>query len=360
MREAGITWVRTDFDWSGVEPRQGQWRFQHLDEVVGWAGEAGICLLPILDYDVPWARPAYQHLDAWLAYVRAVVGRYKDRLRHWEVWNEPNLEGFWRERPDPANYVVLLRATYQEIKKIDPGLTLLLGGTAGIPWEFIEGIYKNGGKDYFDIMNVHPYRYPRGPEESRFVADLERLRSLMDRYGDSTKPIWITEIGWPTHQGPRGVSELVQAQMLARTYLLALHHGVEKVFWYEFQAPEGKADYNEDHFGIVHRDLSPKPAYQAYRVLAAVRPAGSKATTLWSTGGIYGLGWVTPDGQSVWAVWAPEAEKQIRLQVSEQPQRLISFLGEETQPVVQDKILSLTVGPGVLYIMGAQRVSLVE
>ena len=29
---------------------------------------------------------------------------------------------------------------------------------------------------------------------------IERLRELMAKYGDAKKPIWITEIGWPTHR----------------------------------------------------------------------------------------------------------------------------------------------------------------
>ena len=83
MKAAGIGWVRTDFDWSGVERKPGEWSFDNLDETVQWAEEAGISILPILDYDVRWASPAYKHLNLWRTYVRKVVSRYKDRVRHW-------------------------------------------------------------------------------------------------------------------------------------------------------------------------------------------------------------------------------------------------------------------------------------
>ena len=66
MRKAGIRWVRSDFSWSSVERRPGQWAFGHLDETVDWAEAAGVKILPILDYDVAWARPAHKHLDQWL------------------------------------------------------------------------------------------------------------------------------------------------------------------------------------------------------------------------------------------------------------------------------------------------------
>lgn len=209
MSEAGIAWVRTDFDWSGVEKKQGEWTFDHLDETVKWAEEAGVTILPILDYDVNWARPAHKHLDEWTEYVRQVVTRYKDRIRCWEIWNEPNLKGAWRDEPDPVAYTTLLQAAYTQIKAIDPDLTVLLGGMAGIPWEFIEGIYQADGGKCFDAMNIHPYRYPASPESGKLYEDLQKLRELMSRYGDGEKPIWITEIGWPTHSSPISLGALM-------------------------------------------------------------------------------------------------------------------------------------------------------
>ena len=74
----------------------------------------------------------------------------------------------------------------------------------------------------------------------------------------------------------RGVSPERQAQLLARTYLLAFEGGVDAVFWYNLRAFENDPFYNEDHFGIVHKDLSPKPAFLAYQTLIRARPAGSK------------------------------------------------------------------------------------
>ena len=65
MREAGVNWVRTDFDWNGVEKSRGEWNYAHLDRLTGLAKEEGMNILPILDYDVAWARPAWKNLDAW-------------------------------------------------------------------------------------------------------------------------------------------------------------------------------------------------------------------------------------------------------------------------------------------------------
>lgn len=197
MRLAGMGWVRSDFDWIAIERRKGEWNFSHFDKVVSESEAEGVQLLPILGYSVPWANPAHEHLDAWEEYVRRVVTHYGRRLPVLEVWNEQNASGFWKD-PNPTNYLALLRRTHETVKKIDPAIRVAFGGTAGVPLEFIEGVYRLGGAKWFDIMNVHPYSHPRRPEG---VMDdsLEKLRAVMARYGDADKPVWVTEVGWPTH-----------------------------------------------------------------------------------------------------------------------------------------------------------------
>ncbi|MBN2063409.1 MAG: beta-galactosidase [Sedimentisphaerales bacterium] len=199
VRQGNMAWVRTDFDWTTVEPSQSQWDFSYIDETLAQAQTQGVNILPILCYDVPWARPAYKHMDQWLEYVERTVSRYKDSLGYWEIWNEQNLAGFWHDMPNPEDYAGLLVQTYKLIKKIDPDLQVVIGGLAGVPLDYIEGVYQAGAKDYFDIMAVHPYRYPGTPERTGLAAEIARLKALMAKYDDDAKSVWITEVGWPTH-----------------------------------------------------------------------------------------------------------------------------------------------------------------
>ncbi len=586
MNEAGIGWARTDFDWTSVQRAKGAaFDFARFDRTIQLAEEAKIIILPILDYDTPWARPVIEHLDDWRAYVRAIVTRYKDRLRYWEVWNEPDLKQFWRQDPNPAEYATLLKATYEEIKRIDPKLTVLLGGLSGIPFDFIEGIYKAGGKDYFDIMNVHPYRYPAAPEVHPLVDDLHKLGELMTRYGDGAKSVWITEIGYPTHKPPldtlvdvvraglsqiqpdkktwklaalddpayrhkmliddaelvkmlggggivqritlakiadgslkgfdclilppdesfpvevfdaieayirnggivilgrgmplyytvrrgpdgkwqqqgadesyrrrlhigwqawwtdkdkktpewvdnltvpegltkqikkpdaqtrgerfltrsalkegdtmiplltgskgdwsgvvaaaykfnsdlkgglivctlspdiRGVSPDRQAELLARTYLLAFEGGVEAVFWYNLRAFENDPYYNEDHFGIVHKELSPKPAFVAYQTLTRARPAGSKRIEIKfdNTGSTRCVGWTRPDGKNALALWDYESQRSYSLSTDDPIEQIFDHLGRPISvPVVSGKFI-VPLCPGPLYLIGPRSIEL--
>ncbi|MBN1844699.1 MAG: hypothetical protein JW810_03380 [Sedimentisphaerales bacterium] len=579
MRQAQIAWTRTDFDWTTLQrEKEGPWRFEVFDETVAGAAKHQITILPILDYDVSWARPAYRHLDLWREYVRRTVGRYSSRLPCWEVWNEPNLEQFWKEKPDAENYALLLKAAHEEIKAIDPDLTVLLGGLAGIPLDFIEGLYQAGARDYFDVMNVHPYRYPQAPEQGNLVADLEALRRLMSRYGDQDKPIWITEIGWPTHrpdieltaqivraglqeldgardrwtmavlddpqypvrnpfsradwlamlpaggsaeavllkdlpdlsvakynvlllppaesfpadyfealegyvrrggililthgvplyyslrrepddtwkrqgvddsyrrrlrigweawwtrqdvprqstrlqvpeglkdrihppaarteasrfltdqglesadrlirlltveegsyrgvvaaaidlkgtlkgglivstlqQDFRGVSPETQARILPRAYLLSFQAGVEKVFWYNFRAFENNLYYNEDHFGILHRDLSPKPAYEAMQTLIRVRPAGSRQRPIaGQQANLYCLSWQRPDGRVGWALWQTGGAESQTLVCQGPLQEAYGHRGNPLEFDRQGQSVTLKLDDAPLYLIGPQ------
>ena len=199
MRAAGIRWARADFSWNAVEWKKGDWHFNHLDRVLDEADKAGITILPILDYNVSWANPAFQHLDDWSEYVRQLVTRYKDRIRYWEVWNEENIPNFWKE-PNAKDYVTLLKRTYEIIKEIDPELKVVFGGLAGVPHDYYENVLKEGGGKYFDIVNIHPYRGGIVTVSlcERFLDDIKKFRDLTIKYTGEDRPVWITEMGWAT------------------------------------------------------------------------------------------------------------------------------------------------------------------
>ncbi len=208
VREANATFTRSDFDWNLGETSPGQWDFSTWDQTVKVLKGKGITLLPILGYDVPWAKPAWEHVDAWRNYVRTVVSRYQGELPYWEVWNEQN--GLGKDDAGTVKlYNPLLKSAYEEIKKIDPKLQVLYGGTSHVPLKFIEASLADGAGNYFDVMNIHPYHVNGVPED--MLPEIAGLKTLMARYGVSDKPIWITEIGWPTIEPPRFYRSAFQA-----------------------------------------------------------------------------------------------------------------------------------------------------
>lgn len=198
MKAAGIDWCRTDFDWKYVEPQEGRWTFEHLDGLLDDAARHGVTILPILDYEVPWVPVPWRDdmsLGRWRDYVRRVVSHCRGRCPVWEVWNEQNMPPVGSHPvPSPEDYVKLLKAACEEIRAVDPRARVAVGGYAGVPLSYIEGVYKAGGRPFFDIMNVHPYQWT-DRAEGQFEDEFMRLRALMARYGDTGKPVWATEIG---------------------------------------------------------------------------------------------------------------------------------------------------------------------
>lgn len=459
IRQAGIRWLRVDFSWAGIESPQGQWKYDHIDRVVGEAEAGGLHILPLLLYSVAWADPAWQHPEAWLAYVEKTVSRYKDRFRYWEIWNEPNL--FW-DSPNGRDYKTLLEMTCLKIKAIDPDLKVVYGGTSGIPLAFFEESFAAGGGAFFDVLNVHPYRGRMTSVElaAGYGADLEKLRELMAKYRIADKPLWVTEMGWSTwtplnpsnraefhekitarqpdkqwkvgvmhdpdypvkrpaskddvralltdrytvewlripdlktrdlrqydalffppweiypvarlwdellpafNYGLRGgkmffygeqeVSEEDQAEGLPQSILLSLRFGIERYFWYEFQAPEHNTFDREDWFGIVHRDLTPRPAYAAYSTLCRLYPEGSAIdrSAAWRRGDCCVVGWTQPSGLRVWAIWSPGGARQLPVKIGKGLQEAYNHIGEALP--IKESAATLSVAPGVTYLVGPQ------
>lgn len=218
VKELGAGWVRCDFVWSGCNPQPDVWDCQHFDQILSGAKKTGVNVLPILCYDVSWARPAVEHLYEWGEYVRHLVTDYGRQVRYWEVYNEPNLKNFWRRDPNGAEYAALLAKAYNVIKSIDPDIKVVFGGLSGVPLDYFEDALKAGAGEYFDVMNIHPYHLRDIPEA--IIPQIQKLQALMNKYGVGDKPIWITEIGWSTPEAYNPFGEAIDA---AYEYL-----GIEK------------------------------------------------------------------------------------------------------------------------------------
>ena len=118
------------------------------------------------------------------------------KIHAYEIWNEPD-GGFWKPSPNAAQYVSLLKIAFEEIKKVDPEATVIVGGLCGWNVNFLRDIYLNGGKDYFDAIATHPYGW--GPDASPGVAaQFQAFKQLLAENGDQGKEIWITEFGTST------------------------------------------------------------------------------------------------------------------------------------------------------------------
>ncbi|MHB8626619.1 MAG: GH39 family glycosyl hydrolase [Aggregatilineales bacterium] len=302
MEEAEIGWARVNWAWKDLQPQNGAFDYSHLDAVARVAAEHHIQLLPILTAVPAWASTAPDQLKAqygnlspvdryrpkdmtdWLQYVRNVVERYdgngvndapgSPRINYWEVWNEPNIGLFWPPTPNAAEYLALLKATYQAIKATDPTAKVVLGGLANAGFNadgssYLQTLYDLGGAPYFDVVSIHLYSYPP-LGIAPVVKTVDSVRSLMDAHGDKDKPLWLTEIGWsdaPNAWGAPTVSQDDVAAFLKAVYDAPLPADV--IFWYNFRNIFANSPDVEHNFGLINANFTPKPAFKVYKALAA-------------------------------------------------------------------------------------------
>jgi polysaccharide biosynthesis protein PslG len=267
--EAGYRLARMDLFWGAVEKEKGKYDFSSYDRLTEHLKKAGARPLFILDYgndlyqkgapSTPEARAAFARFAA------AAAEHYKGKGVLFEIWNEPNLAGFWPPAPDPKAYAALAVEAAKAIRAADPDAVILAPGSSGFPWEYFETVFEAGLLQHIDAVSVHPYR---GQEPETASADFARLRGLIGRYAPADKrpmPIVSSEWGYSTVEG--GVSEAKQASYLIRMWLANLASGVNLSIFYDWRDDGDNPKENEHRFGTVRRDFTPKPSFLAAQKL---------------------------------------------------------------------------------------------
>jgi hypothetical protein len=371
MLQAGSRWDRFDFSWIQLEPREGEWNFAAQDELVSDLRAAGMNILGMLLWTPNWAAtgeciptpeslwldfsPSQRHapilrptvapmatppcmttpprglyeewddwttadgdpINTWGRFVYTVTYRYRDAVKHWEVWNEPDLRWFWSGTS--TDYARLLKVAYIAVKAACPDCTVLFGGIAYYEnpnfYRWVLNQLRNDPSApahnyYFDIMSIHLYH------RSSSIYDVtQAIRSGMREFVPD-RPIWLTETGSPVWDDASVISPTVPytwsatmdeaAAYVIQSYANARAAGIERYFF--FRAHDDYCDKNRDGdcsdggidygmgelFGLVRDDRSLRPAYVAFQVAttylvsptmvtSANHPGGVRRVTFWGT-----------------------------------------------------------------------------
>jgi hypothetical protein len=301
LRSTGAGLVRQTFDWSRIERAPGRYELAFYDRYVAALARRHLRLLPIL-FNVPPFRssappdprrgtyPPRRPADmgdfgALLARRYGPGGSFWSEhpglprlpVRSWQVWNEPNLPVYWPSGPDAAEYVALLRATGQGIRRVDPGAEIVTAGLPdsrlGVPLrDYIAAIYAAGGAGAFDALAVNPY----GLDAQGVLDTVRAVRTVAAQNGDNPA-VWVTELGWATG-GPSShfrVSERRQAELLGQTVLALARRrdelrirAVVYFNWRDSTPYAGGRDFFGLHTGLLRLDGQAKPALSAYKKVA--------------------------------------------------------------------------------------------
>lgn len=292
VREMGAPWIVEYFPWPYIEPAEGRFTWGHSDVVIEQAQNQGLTVIARLGWVPAWARPdpdeqettlTYldaEHYDDFAHFVAAFVARYRGRVNHIIIWNEPNLSFEWGYRPvDPQGYVALLRAVYPRAHAANPEVSVLAGalaptlepqgGAAGLnDLAYLARMYQAGAGPYFDGLAAHAYGLTSPPQEPPAPGSLnfrrvELLRQAMVAHGDAGKPVYVTEAGWNDH--PRWTGAVRPAQRIEYTvgaYEWARSHWpwCACVAMWAFRYPAPTLSY-QDYYAFVTTDFEPRVIY---------------------------------------------------------------------------------------------------
>jgi len=280
LAEAGFRWVRMDFVWERIERKKDVYDWSPYDRLLEAGKPHGTRFLFILDYsnslyEAERSVRSEQGRQAFARWAAAAATRYKGRGILWEMWNEPNLRGFWGPTGTTEDYLKLAKAVGEAIRKAAPDEVYIGPATSGIPLDYLEECFKAGLLEHWRAVSVHPYRQ-RPPET--VAEDYRRLRALIRRYAPQGKllPILSGEWGYSSVWG--GMDEDKQGRYLPRQWLTNLANDVPLSIWYDWHDDGRDPNEAEHHFGTVRNPVhkgrepvyDPKPAYLAARTLTTV------------------------------------------------------------------------------------------
>ncbi|MBW8844948.1 MAG: cellulase family glycosylhydrolase [Burkholderiales bacterium] len=246
------------------------------------------------------------------AFIRHLVERYGAAEVHdwyFEVWNEPNLDGFW-EKADQKAYFDLYTRTAKAIKAVSPLLRVGGPSTAGAAWvpEFLA--HAKVTNTPVDFITTHTYGVDEGfldefGKEDRklskspdaIVGDVRRVRKEIEASHLPGLPLFFTE--WSTSYNPR---DLVHDSYMSAPYVLTklkqtqglAQHMSYWVYSDLFEEPGPPDAPFHGGFGLMTREGIRKPVWFAYRYLAALQGKEVPTSDLFT--------WAATDGDQLQAI----------------------------------------------------------
>ena len=322
---AGVNWVRDRLSWPELEPSRGSYAgANRYDASAREQAGAGLQVLQVGHVSPTWANTNSARFpldlrDAFKFY-REMARRWRGQVAAFEPWNEADIDMFGGHTG--AEMASLQKAAYLGLKAGSRGVIASQNVFALHNRSILEDFQRNEAWPYFDTFDLHHYgateTYPEIYSDFRAVS--------------AGRPLWVTECNVPVHwfgderyMEPSEGDLRVQAERVAKVFASSLHEGAATVYY--FMLPH----YAEGptQFGIVHPDLTPRPAYLALaavgRLLADARPLGRLETAEASVRAF--LFRAKPDGQPREVLVAWTTNRQDTLSLPVRPVAVFDHLG---------------------------------
>ena len=342
LKAVGITVVRKDLRWDGVESK-GVFNFARYDELVTELDKRGMSVLWILDYGHPDHGGSAPRSDAdQSAYAelgRQAALRYKSHnVTGYEVWNEPNMDLRWPS-PDPVLFANLVNKTVRAIHLADPKAKVVSGGLANMDTAFLMSMLNTGKLTGLNAIGMHPYR-KTAPET--YASEIGPIQQLIASKGLSVE-LWDTEWGYSSFEdidarvygnGHDPRARRRQGNLVLRKVLTQLALNAPVTIIFDLFDSGTNPNEREHNFGLLTNDGSDKPGMIAMRTLySAQKGRVFKGFLPDVPPGLHVLRW---DGTTdrAFALWTDTNDRKVTVELPSTIKTLTRWDGTVVQPTV--------------------------
>ena len=241
-------------------------------------------------------------IDRYLDYVRFVVPHFKDRIRHYQIWNEPGHIAV-------SDYANLVSQVVPVIRQADPDARIIIGGTQG-NWDegypgygnyqrfsvdmiYLTGLLQSGVVQLVDGVSWHPFydNIPEDPYYQNYPQMVQEIKELAESQGFTgeyfaDELLWrtVSEEGW---DGGPPVSPNIGARYYVRA--IVMHRGLDtnvtiNTFFQDNMEPIHNICDTMAGAEPIDVAVSVKSEADNLMIYAFELPDGSRLVAVWTNG----------------------------------------------------------------------------
>ena len=189
VAELGVKWVRIQSGWARTEKAKGIYDFSWLDDIVDNLRRRGLEPWLCLCYGNGLYDETAAHVfgaagcppvkteeqkKAWHNYVVAAARHFADRIRWFEVWNEPDGAGCWKHGVSGVEYGKFVVDTAAALRTGNPESKVIGGVSCQHRAAWVADMISTGALEVMDAYSYHSY----APDEMDSVYWFRGIRTL--------------------------------------------------------------------------------------------------------------------------------------------------------------------------------------
>ena len=317
LAAVGVKWIRIQSGWAKTEQQKGVYDFAWLDAIVNTLLDRGM---------IPWMCMCYgnslyteaakavfgsvgcppihteEEKQAWHNYCVAVAKHFRGRVKHYEVWNEPDGKWCWKHGVSATELGHFTIATARALREGDADVYVIGGSICAniASTTYLHEAFLTGMADEIDALSFHEYTYTEVNVEQKVRAlrglcniHGKQLDIIQGESGSQSRPYGHGAVrtgGWTPRKQAKQLLRHAMADLLADVkfssyfscldMMEALNGTVGDKSSYQDYGYFGILGADFDENGFATGEYTPKPSYYALQNLASLLGGDLKKTDL--------------------------------------------------------------------------------